>query len=93
MSLIRINKEIDPTLEKELLRTNSRLRSDFLWILANDKNLRKRYANKYIAVRNKSVNFVGDTIEEMIITINSAHKQIDNFVIQYVTEEPISFLF
>ena len=93
MSLIKINREIDPALEKELLIKNRKLRENFLWIFANEDVLRKKYANKYIAVKNKDVRFVSDTIEELISTINSSQKQIHDYAIQYITKEPANFLF
>ena len=93
MSLIKVIREIDPTLKKELLIKNRKLREDYLWIFANEEKLLKKYSNKYIAVNNKTVNFVSDTIEELMQIIETHNEQIYDFAVQYITKKPVNFLF
>lgn len=90
---LEIKREIDPALEKELMKSNRKLREDFLWIFANEDKLREKYANKYIAVNNKRVVFADDTMKDIITEINSAKKQLQDFAIQFITDKPVNFLF
>ena len=93
MPLLKIKRDIDPTLEKKLLTTNQRLREDFLWIFTNEQKLRRKYSNNYIAVKNKKVVFVDNTLENVMAEISSAHKNVLDYAIHYVTEKPSNFLF
>lgn len=93
MPLLKITRDIDPALEKKLLNKNHKLRKDFLWIFGNEQELRKKYSNKYIAVKNKKVVFANDTMEKLMNQINSAHKRVFDYAIHYITEKPSNFLF
>ena len=93
MPLLEIKRDIDPALEKKLLTNNHRLREDFLWIFANEQILRKKYSNKYIAVKNKKVVFVSNTIESIMNEIGLTHEHVLDYAIHYLTEKPSNFLF
>jgi hypothetical protein len=92
MTLVEIAKKADSTLDEHFLKRYSRLREDFVWILANKEKLRTIYTNKYIAVENKTVRFTGDTIEELMSNIRIQNEQIDDFVIEYIGRLPANLL-
>ena len=93
MSLVEIKKQIDPSLGKKLLNKHRRLRENLLWILANKEQLRSTYANKYVAVENKSVKFSDATIEGILFEIQAAGRQAEDFAIEYIGKQPHNYLF
>ncbi len=92
MSLVEIEKRPPVTLDEALLKRFYRLREDFLWILTTKKKLRKKYPNKYVAVRNRTVRFANDTIEELLAEIKTHREQVDDFAIEYIGEHPVNLL-
>jgi hypothetical protein len=93
MTLVEVRKGVDRTFDKQLLQKYSRVREDYLWILRNKETLRQKYANKYIAVQNKTVEFVGDTIPKITAKIKQSGKQVEDYAIEYIGEHPVNFLF
>lgn len=92
MALIEIKKKTDSTFDKKLLERHDRLREDYLWIFANTKKLRIKYANKYIAAENKLVKYTNDTIEGIIEEILRSERKVEDFAIEYIGEHPVNFL-
>ena len=93
MSLVEIKKQVDPSLDREFLNKYRRLREDLLWILASKEQLRSTYANKYVAVENKTVKFTDTTIEGILFEIHAAGRQVEDFAIEYIGKQPANFLF
>jgi hypothetical protein len=93
MSVVIIRKRVDSILNKELLNRYRRLRQDLLWILASKEKLRLVYANRYIAVENKTVKFTDTTMEGILFEIHAAGRQVEDFTIEYIGEQPVNFLF
>jgi len=93
MTLVEIRKHTDHTFDRQLLQKYSRVRDDYFWILRNKETLRQKYANKYIAVQNKTVEFVADTIPQITWKIKQSGKQVEDYAIEYIGEHPVNFLF
>ncbi|WXG43072.1 MAG: DUF5678 domain-containing protein [Promethearchaeati archaeon SRVP18_Atabeyarchaeia-1] len=62
------------------------------WIASNFGGLAKQYADKYIAVKNRSVVDSDKNIIHLIGKLKKKYDDLDDFVIQYMTEKPIIFL-
>ncbi len=93
MAVIQIDKKADFNIDSALLKRFHRLQNDYNWIISHKQQLRNEYPNKYVAVENKTVRYVGDSMENLIATITKNHEQIDNFAIEYISEHQTSLLF
>lgn len=90
--LMVLKDDFSPALRKKLLGKYHKNVETYLWIFANEEELRKKYPDKYIAVEDKTVKFTGETIEEVILKIKSSDKQVDDFVIEFIRTHPINLL-
>lgn len=62
------------------------------WIARNLEDLKKKFSNKYIAVRKRSVIDNNEKLIKLITTLKEKYVEIDDVTIEYVTEKPIKFL-
>jgi hypothetical protein len=93
MTVVEVRKWSASSRNKELLNRYSRLREDFLWILTNEKKLRDKYANKFIAVEQESVKFSDTTIQGLMLKIKNSGQRMEDFAVEYIGESPVNFLF
>jgi hypothetical protein len=92
MTLVQINKKADSMLSEAELKRFCRLQADYIWILTHKKQLRKDYADKYIAVEDQSVRFIGEDINDLLQNIIKNKKQVDDFAIDYIGKHPANLL-
>jgi hypothetical protein len=90
---VEVKKQTSACFDAKLLKSYRRIREDYLWIFANEATLRGHYANEYIAVENKTVRFRDHTMEGIISKITSSGQRTEDFVIEYIGEHPVNFLF
>ena len=94
MAQVKIVKtNLDPATEKKILAGLKRGREDMRWVFANEEELRSKYANKFIAVRDRKVEFVNDDVRKLFATIKAAGEDLNDFMIEYVREKPVCLLF
>jgi len=93
MTLVQIDKKSEFALNDMLAKRFCRLQKDYEWILNHRDNLTTEFPNKYIAVENGVVRFVGDTVEGLMSEISHNHEQVENFAIDFLSLHPQSFLF
>lgn len=93
MPLIKVKKEKDHVFSKEFKREFHRLHADFRWVLDHMPELRSKYPNRYVAVKNKNVEYTGDTMEGIMEKIRQNNEQVDNFIIEYIEKQPVNLLF
>jgi hypothetical protein len=93
MALIQIDKKADFSLNDIQMKRFYRLQKDYKWILNHKKQLRREYPNKYVAVENEAVRYIGDTMEALMSEIAVNNEQIDNFAIEYLSEHSTNLLF
>lgn len=93
MTLVHIDKRADFNLDVALVERFSRLQKDYNWILSHENELRNEFPNKYVAVENGKVRFVDDTMQSLMTKISANNEEVDNFAIEYVSEQPRNFLF
>jgi hypothetical protein len=92
MALVQINKKADSTLNEAESKQFCRLQADYIWILTHKEQLRKDHSDKYIAVENQVVCFVGKDINDLISKIAKNKKQVDNFAIDFIGKYPVNLL-
>jgi hypothetical protein len=92
MAVLEFQRTKDSTVNAQLLKQDNRVRENYLWIFANIEELRRDYPEKYVAVENKSVKYSADTMESLISNITSNHRKVEDFVVDFVTNKPISLL-
>jgi len=90
---VEVKKQASACFDAKLVKTYRRIREDYLWIFSNEATLRTRYANEYIAVENKTVRFRDNTMEGIVSKITSSGQRTEDFVIEYIGEHPVNFLF
>ena len=93
MTLVHNDKRADFKLDASLVERFSRLQKDYQWILNHESGLRNEFPNKYIAVENEKVHYVADTMQSLMTKISANSEEVDNFAIEYVSEQPRSLLF
>jgi len=79
--------------DKALAEKLGRYTHDFNWIQDNRLDLQSRYNRKYIAVKNEDVIYFADSIEEMLVKVLESGGNIDEYIVEYITDEKISLLF
>lgn len=89
MSVLAVRRIKDKALAEKL----NRYSHDFNWIQDNRLDLQRKYNRKYIAVKNEDVIFFADSIEEMLAKILKSGGNIDEYIVDYITDEKISLLF
>lgn len=92
MTLVEINKKADTTFDKNQVEHFCRLQNDQMWIITHKSQLRKEFANRYVAVKNEAVCFVGRSMDELIANIAKGHRQSDEFAIDFISEHPTNLL-
>lgn len=92
MALVQFNKKLNDSFDQNEMQRFCRLQVDHLWIISHKSKLRKEYADKYIAVQNQAVYFIGKDIEELIANIITNNKHVDDFAIDFVGKYPTNLL-
>lgn len=82
-----------PKNEAELMEKLLHYSRDTNWIKDNYMRLFEKHPTKYIAVKNKTVSYVAESMEEMITIILNDGKIPGNYAIDYLTDEKCNFLF
>jgi len=90
--LIQVRDILSTEEEKTLKISFQRYREGFQWILANRENLEKKYPDKYIAVKDKIVQFTADTMLDLVSKIRKAEMDVEDFVIEYIGTEEVTLL-
>ena len=93
MTLLLSKNRVNPRFEKTLLDKPEQLKKEYLWITANEKQLKKRYLNKYIAVRNQRVMFESDDYEARLKVLIKLNEEVGSFTIKKVAKEQTCLLF
>ena len=76
-----MEEDIDEEKEIEMLRYAEEQMS---WIHKNYKDMQKKYAGRYIAVRDKSVISSGKSLKKVLENINKRGIDLDEVVIEYI---------
>lgn len=87
-----MKNEFDPILRRKLLLRHKKSVENYRWIISHEKELRENYPNKYIAVEDQKVIFVGDNIGEIVSQVKLANREIDDFAIELIREHPTNLL-
>lgn len=87
-----LKDRLDSTHERELREKHQQLRENYVWIFSNEKILSSKYNNKYIAVKDKQVQFVGDTMNQLVSKVVKSGCSLDSFAVEYVTKQPACLL-
>ncbi len=92
MAEVKIVK-LDPALEKRVTVKLTRAREDMEWFFANEKKLRSKYLNKYVAIKNKKILLIADTPEEMYTKIEASGEDPNDLLCDYMRKEPRCLLY
>lgn len=92
MALEEFQKTRDTLLDRQLQKTDNRIRKNYLWIFAHIDELRKDFPDKYIAVDDEQVRFSADKIDALITEITSANRNVEDYVIEFVGKKPLNLL-
>jgi hypothetical protein len=97
MTLVEFRRETDHALEVQLLKRQQKLEKAFLWIAMNGKELRVKYSNKYIAVRElpngkQGVKYSAKNIYKLIKIIAEKGENVGDFAIEFVNTQPKNLL-
>jgi len=65
---------------------------NFEWILRNLGELKKRFPNKYIAVKKRSVIETDRNYKSLIEKLKRRHIELNEVTIEYITDKPIKLL-
>jgi len=83
--LIQKNR-VNPEIEKEMLKKLDNLENDYLWISANEEELKRTHLNKYVAVKDNTVVFESYDFEALLKTMLRLHEDVDSFAVKRVTK-------
>ncbi|MDP2901003.1 MAG: DUF5678 domain-containing protein [Candidatus Bathyarchaeota archaeon] len=82
-----------PLHDKHLEAMYKRYAQDYNWIHDNYGDLIKKYPEKYIAVLDKNVKYVSDTIIELVSQISVKGKQPTDYAIEFITKKQRNCLY
>lgn len=82
-----------PQDEKELMKRLLRYSKDHNWIKDNYERLFEQYPMKYIAVKNKRVRYIAESMEKLVSKIIKDGNIPGNYAIDYLTNEKCNYLF
>jgi len=77
---------------KKSMFERQNLRADYRWISAEEKNLRKKYLNKYIAVKNHAVVLADRNVYTLMNKLRAKGISVDTIAVEFVSEHPTCFL-
>jgi len=82
-----------PKHEEELMEKLLHYSHDQNWIKENYSRLFEQYPMKYIAVKNKKVCYVSDSMKDLVSKIILKGDIPGNYAIEYLTDEIFHYLF
>ena len=77
---------------REMIDQFTKRTMDSKWISSNRKELRTRYPNSYIAVRDQKVILSNKNLTELIARLMKEYGDIKGITIEHITDRPISLL-
>jgi hypothetical protein len=86
------NNRVNPKLEQKMLNKLERLQTEYLWISANEKELKCTYLNKYIAVKDKKIAFESYDFEALLKVMIASKQDVDSFAVKRVTKDTACLL-
>ncbi len=81
-----------PNSEPNMSQQRENLRADYKWISTQEETLRKKYLNKYVAVKNKEVLFADDNAYTLIDNLKAKGISVSNTAIKFLSDHPTCFL-
>jgi len=78
--------------KKEMIDLFKRHTTDFKWISDNRKDLRERYLNTYIAVRNQRVILSDKNRMKLVDLLKKEYGDIRGITIEYIRDKPLRLL-
>jgi len=82
-----------PAYDRELSERLKRYAEDFNWVQDNMRDLTEQYLKKYVAVKDRNVRYVADSMKEMVEKILSDDEEISDYIIEYMQGKNQSFIF
>lgn len=77
---------------REMINLFTKHSMDSKWISSNLKELRIRYPNSYIAVRDQKVILSNKNLTELLARLKKEYGDIKGITIERITDRPISLL-
>ena len=77
---------------REMIDVFTQRTMDSKWISSNFKELRIRYPNSYIAVRDQKVILSNKNLTELLALLMKKYGDIIGITIEHITDKPISLL-
>ncbi len=77
---------------REMINQFTKHTVDSKWISSNLKELKIRYPNSYIAVRDQKVIFSNKNLTELLAWLQKEYGDIKGITIEHITDRPISLL-
>jgi hypothetical protein len=91
MPLLVERPKLSSATEHNLSDKHQNLRADYRWI-STDNSLRKKYNNKYVAVKDREVVLSDENAYKLIARLKALGFKADNFAVEFVSEHPDCFL-
>ena len=93
MTFLIPENKLRPKERKALMDRHKNLEEDFAWIREHKDELQEKFANKYIAVKNKTVRYDAKTMREILELMDEHDERSSDFVIEYIGTQIINVLF
>ena len=77
--------------EKEIIKKLNETERDYKWFIKNEKELRKKYQNKFVAILNEKIIAFSDKVEDLIRELKKK-KQADA-IIEFVEPENVIIVY
>jgi hypothetical protein len=81
-----------PTAELSMYQQRENLRADYKWITTQEEILRRKYLNKYVAVKDKKVLLADDNAYKLVDNLKAGGISVGNTAIKFLSDHPTCFL-
>jgi hypothetical protein len=92
LTVVEVKKNDNSAADKDLFEKHNRLSADFRWIFNNTENLRAKYPDKYIAVKDQQVVFAYRDAKRLLAKLAMSGLSADDYAIEFVRKKPSCFL-
>jgi hypothetical protein len=77
--------------EKEAIEKLNETERDYKWFIKNEKELRRKYQNKFVAILNEEVIASSDKVEDLVRELKK--KKLEDVIIEFIEPENVIIVY